>query len=88
MDTNTASREKAEEMGVDFDRIYKTEDLAPGKQIIFAATGVTAGNLLQGVRFFGDGIRTSSLVLTLKSRQVQFIDTVRVEPRENVTVRF
>jgi len=88
VDTNTASREKAEEMGVDFDRIYKTEDLAPGKQIIFAATGVTAGNLLQGVRFFGHGIRTSSLVLTLKSRQVQFIDTVRVEPRENVTVRF
>jgi fructose-1,6-bisphosphatase II len=88
VDTNTASREKAEAMGVDFGRIYKTDDLAPGKQIIFAATGVTTGNLLQGVRFFGHGIRTSSLILTHQSRQVQFIDTVRVDRRDRVTVRF
>ncbi len=88
VDTNTASREKAEEMGVDFGRIYMTEDLAPGRQIIFAATGVTTGNLLQGVRFFGHGIRTSSLILTHTTRQVQFIDTVRVDQRDGVTVRF
>ena len=88
VDTNTATREKAEAMGVDFGRIYKTDDLAPGKQIIFAATGVTTGNLLQGVRFFGHGIRTSSLILTHQSRQVQFIDTVRVDKRDGVTVRF
>jgi fructose-1,6-bisphosphatase class II len=88
VDTNTASREKAEEMGVDFDRIYRTEDLAPGRQIIFAATGVTTGNLLAGVRFFGHGIRTSSLILTHTTRQVQFIDTVRVDQRDGVTVRF
>ncbi|MBK8726783.1 MAG: class II fructose-bisphosphatase [Holophagaceae bacterium] len=88
VDTNTASREKAEEMGVDFGRIYRTEDLAPGRQIIFAATGVTTGNLLAGVRFFGHGIRTSSLILTYGTRQVQFIDTVRVDKRDGVTVRF
>ncbi len=88
VDTNTASREKAEEMGVDFGRIYGTDDLAPGRQIIFAATGVTTGNLLQGVRFFGHGIRTSSLILTHMHRQVQFIDTVRVDDRDGVTVRF
>ena len=88
VDTNTATREKAEAMGVDFGRIYKTDDLAPGKQIIFAATGVTTGNLLQGVRFFGHGIRTSSLILTHQARQVQFIDTVRVDKRDGVTVRF
>ncbi len=88
VDTNTASREKAEEMGVDFGRVYGTDDLAPGKQIIFAATGVTTGNLLQGVRFFGHGIRTSSLILTHLNRQVQFIDTVRVDERDGVTVRF
>jgi fructose-1,6-bisphosphatase II len=88
VDTNTASREKAEEMGVDFGRIYMTEDLAPGRQIIFAATGVTTGNLLSGVRFFGHGIRTSSLILTHTSRQVQFVDTVRVDERDGVTIRF
>ncbi|MFN8012321.1 MAG: class II fructose-bisphosphatase [Holophagaceae bacterium] len=88
VDTNTASREKAEEMGVDFGRVYKTDDLAPGRQIIFAATGVTTGNLLQGVRFFGHGIRTSSLILTHATRQVQFVDTVRVDDRDGVTVRF
>ncbi len=88
VDTNTATREKAEAMGVDFGRIYRTEDLAPGRQIIFAATGVTTGNLLQGVRFFGHGIRTSSLILTYGTRQVQFIDTVRVDQRDGVTVRF
>jgi fructose-1,6-bisphosphatase class II len=88
VDTNTASREKAEEMGVDFGRIYMTDDLAPGRQIIFAATGVTTGNLLQGVRFFGHGIRTSSLILTHTSRQVQFVDTVRVDERDGVTIRF
>ncbi len=88
VDTNTASREKAESMGVDFDRIYKTEDLAPGEHIIFAAAGVTNGNLLKGVRFFGHGVRTSSLILNYSPRRVRFIDTVHMEPGENVTVRF
>ena len=88
VDTNTATREKAESMGVDFGRIYKTEDLAPGEHIIFAAAGVTNGNLLKGVRFFGDGVRTSSLILNYSPRRVRFIDTVHMETGENVTVRF
>ncbi|HEX9010148.1 MAG TPA: class II fructose-bisphosphatase [Holophagaceae bacterium] len=88
VDTNTASREKAEEMGVDFGRIYFTEDLCPGNQIVFAACGVTSGNLLQGVRHFGHGIRTQSLVLTYRDRKVHFIDTVHMKEGEKVTVRF
>jgi len=88
VDTNTASREKAEDMGVDFGRIYKTEDLAPGEHIIFAACGVTSGNLLKGVRFFGDGVRTSSLILNYSPRRVRFIETVHIEPGEDVWVRF
>ena len=88
VDTNTASQEKAEAMGVDFKKVYRTEDLAPGKHIVFAAAGVTSGNLLQGVQFFGHGTRTSSLVLTHSSRMVRFIDPVRVEEGEGVTVRF
>lgn len=88
VDTNTASREKAESMGVDFGRIYSTDDLAPGQHIVFAACGVTKGNLLEGVRMFGHGIRTSTLLLTYSSRQVRFVDTVFVTTGDNVTVRF
>jgi fructose-1,6-bisphosphatase class II len=88
VDTNTASREKAEAMGVDFNRIYFTDDLCPGNEIVFAACGVTAGNLLDGVRHFGHGVRTSSLILTYGSRQVRFIDTVHIKEGESVTVRF
>ena len=88
VDTNTASKEKAEAMGVDFGRIYKTDDLAPGEHIIFAACGVTKGSLLDGVHFFGEGIRTSSLILNRQPRQVRFIDTVHVAEGERITVRF
>jgi fructose-1,6-bisphosphatase/sedoheptulose 1,7-bisphosphatase-like protein len=82
-------KERAAKMGIkDPSRIYKTEDLAPGKQIIFAATGVTGGNLLQGVRFFADGTRTQSLVMTLAAAKVRFIDTVHVERRPDIQIRF
>ncbi len=81
--------ERLAKMGVkDLKRIYDTEDLAPGKKIIFACTGVTDGNLLRGVRFFGEGIRTHSLVMTLDQRQVRFIDTVHLDKRPDVKVRF
>jgi fructose-1,6-bisphosphatase II len=81
--------ERMEKMGIkDPKRIYDTEDLAPGKKIIFACTGVTEGNILRGVRFFGEGIRTHSLILTLDQRQVRFVDTVHLEKRPDVKVRF
>ncbi len=81
--------ERLAKMGIkDAKRIYDTDDLAPGKKIIFACTGVTDGNLLRGVRFFGEGIRTHSLVMTLEQRQVRFIDTVHLEKRPDIKVRF
>jgi len=81
--------ERLAKMGItDCKRIYETEDLAPGKQIVFACTAVTDGNLLRGVRFFGDGIRTHSLVMRLEDRQVRFIDAVHLEKRPDVKVRF
>src|SRR5213082_2266680 len=50
--------ERCRAMGItNFKRIYKSRDLAPGQDIIFAATGVTDGTLMKGVRFFGDGVR-------------------------------
>src|SRR5437764_9046761 len=81
--------ERLTKMGVkDTKRIYDTEDLAPGKKMIFACTGVTDGNLLKGVRFFGEGVRTSSMILTLDERQVRFIDSVHLEKRADIKVRF
>ena len=81
--------ERLAKMGVKYTkRIYDTEDLAPGKKMIFACTGVTDGNLLKGVRFFGEGIRTSSMILTLDERQVRFIDSVHLEKRPDIKVRF
>src|SRR6266851_532119 len=81
--------ERLAKMGVkDLKRVYDTEDLAPGKKMIFACTGVTDGNLLKGVRFFGEGVRTSSMILTLDERQVRFIDSVHLEKRPDIKVRF
>jgi fructose-1,6-bisphosphatase II / sedoheptulose-1,7-bisphosphatase len=82
-------QERLAQMGVtDAKKIYRTEELAPGKKIIFACTGVTAGSILNGVRFFGEGIRTHSLVLTYDDRQVRFIDSVHLYKRPDVKVRF
>jgi fructose-1,6-bisphosphatase class II len=80
--------ERMKDMGItDPKRIYTADELAPGKNIIFAATGVTDGTLLKGVRFFGDGVRTTSLVMKLSNRKVRFIETVHLEHRPDVKVR-
>jgi fructose-1,6-bisphosphatase class II len=76
-------------MGItDFKRIYTSKDLASGSSIIFAATGVTDGTLMRGVRFFGDGTRTSSVVMQSDPPRVRFIDTIHVEQSRMVRVRF
>jgi fructose-1,6-bisphosphatase II len=70
---------RVEKMGIrDPKRVYTARDLAPGQQIIFAACGVTEGALLHGVRFFGEGCRTHSLMMTYSSRKVRFVDTVHM----------
>jgi fructose-1,6-bisphosphatase II len=76
-------------MGItDFSRIYTSGDLAPGGDLIFAATGVTDGTLMKGVRFFGDGVRTSSLIMQSEPLRIRFIDTIHVEQAGTVKVRF
>jgi fructose-1,6-bisphosphatase II len=76
-------RERARRMGIDDEhRVYRTEDLASGENFVFAATGVTSGELLQGVRFFGGGARTHSLVMGYQTKQVRFVDTVHMFDRE------
>ena len=81
--------ERVARMGIrDPKKIYDTKDLAPGKNIIFAATGVTGGALLEGVRFFGEGTRTNSLVMTLETGTVRFVDSIHLAKRPDVKVRF
>ncbi|MGA8029746.1 MAG: class II fructose-bisphosphatase [Bryobacteraceae bacterium] len=59
-------------------RIYTAGDLAMGSHIVFVACGVTDGALLRGVRFFGEGYRTHTLLMTSSNNTVQFIDTVHM----------
>jgi fructose-1,6-bisphosphatase II len=81
---NPEERERGARMGHgDEGRVYRTEDLAPGENIVFAATGVTAGDLLNGVKFFGGGARTHSLVMAYQTKQVRFVDTVHMFDRDS-----
>jgi fructose-1,6-bisphosphatase class II len=82
--------ERCRKMGIeDFRRIYSSEDLAAGEAITFAATGVTDGTLMKGVRFFGHGTRTSSIVMQTNPHQIRFIDTIHVTDRgDDLRIRF
>src|SRR5436190_15109102 len=81
--------ERSRKMGIsDPKRIYRSKDLASGDGIIFAATGVTDGSLMRGVRFFGDGVRTSSIVMQSDPARIRFIDTIHVEQKKMVRIRF
>jgi fructose-1,6-bisphosphatase class II len=81
--------ERCRAMGIkDLKKIYKSRDLAPGKDIIFAATGVTEGSLMKGVRFFGDGIRTSSMIMQNNPHRIRFIDSIHVTSKKDVKIRF
>ncbi len=87
---NEDEKKRAKEMGMDLseDKVYTTDDLAPGNNIIFVATGVTKGDILNGVSFFGGGARTHSLILSSKTKQIRFVDTVHVLDRvAKITLR-
>ncbi|MFC4619878.1 class II fructose-bisphosphatase [Camelliibacillus cellulosilyticus] len=72
---NQAEKERCEKMGIgDVSRILRMEDLVKGDDAIFAATGVTDGELLKGVRFSGLKGTTHSVVMRAKSGTVRFIN--------------
>ncbi len=73
-----AERERLREMGGDENKIYHTDELAPGNEIVFAATGITDGDILEGVRFFGGGARTHTVAMGHSTRVVRFIDTIHL----------
>ena len=70
-------------MGIDpsEERVYTTDGSGAGRDVVFSATGVTEGDLLNGVRFFGGGARTHSLVMGYQAKQVRFVDTVHMFDR-------
>jgi fructose-1,6-bisphosphatase II len=72
---NKEEMERAKTMGVDdVNKVYRLEDLARS-DVMFAATGVTFGDFLRGVRFFSGGANTYSVVMRSKSRTIRYIDT-------------
>jgi fructose-1,6-bisphosphatase II len=88
--TKPEHEERSRAMGItDFKRIYSSSDLASGASITFVATGVTDGTLMKGVRFFGDGTRTSSIVMQNQPHQIRFIDTIHVQRTDDdLRIRF
>ncbi len=71
---NDAEREAAIAQGYDLDRVLTTDDLVRSEDCFFAATGITDGELLRGVRFFPGGATTQSLVMRARSGTVRMID--------------
>jgi fructose-1,6-bisphosphatase II len=72
---NQEEIERAKKMGItDVNRVYQLEELAGGQDVMFAATGVTNGDFLKGVRFFGGGATTHSVVMRSKSGTIRTIE--------------
>jgi fructose-1,6-bisphosphatase II len=66
-------REKLEADGIDINQVLQTNDLVRGDDVSFAATGITSGELLEGVRYFGWGARTSSVMMRSHSGTIRYI---------------
>jgi fructose-1,6-bisphosphatase class II len=87
--TKPEHEERCRQMGItDFKKVYRSTDLASGNRIVFAATGVTDGTLMRGVRFFGDGTRTTSVLMQTQPHQIRFIDSIQVNTSPAVKIRF
>lgn len=85
---NADERARMDAASVEEGRAYTTHDLAPGSQIVFAATGITDGDLLRGVKFFGGGARTHTVSMGLRSRVIRLSDAVHLlEPGARALVQ-
>ena len=72
-------------MGItDPDKVYDANELASGETVLFAACGITSGNLMQGVRFFHGGSRTQSLVISSQSKTARFVDTIHMNEQPKI----
>jgi fructose-1,6-bisphosphatase II len=85
---NDEERARLEEAGLDAARVRTTEDLVSGEEVFFAATGITDGSLLPGVRYHRDGATTFSMVMRSRSGTVRSIEAHhRFEKLERFTGR-
>lgn len=87
---NNEERDRLISMGGNPDKVYTHKELASGKTIIFSATGVTDGDLLKGVKFFGGGARTQSLVISMQEDGLlrrDFLDTTYGFDKEEIELR-
>jgi len=83
--TREGNIQRLKEMGItDPDKVYSAEELASGQTVLFAATGITPGALMEGVRFFTGGVRTSTLVISTQSRTARFVDTIHLTGQPKV----
>ncbi len=80
---NEEERKTAEASGYDCSRVLTTDDLVRGDDVFFAATGVTDGELLRGVRYDAYGARSHSLVMRSRSGTIRYIDTHHRHDRIN-----
>jgi len=71
---NQQEVERAQDMGIkDMDKKYSIEELAGG-EVMFAATGVTDGDYLEGIHFSADGATSQSIVMRSKTRTIRVIN--------------
>ncbi len=73
---NDDERDRAVDQGYDLDRVLTTNDLVSGEDVFFACTGVTDGDLVNGVRYRGDSARTQSVVMRSRSGTVRIVDAI------------
>lgn len=85
---NESDATRARQMGIaDVNKVLTIDDLVSGKDVIFAATAITQGDLLNGVRYFGGGVRTHSLVMRRSSGTVRFIDAIHTYDRTPLFIK-
>ncbi|QLE55115.1 class II fructose-bisphosphatase [Nostoc sp. TCL26-01] len=78
-ESKQANLDRLKSMNInDPDKVYDAHELASGETVLFAASGITSGNLMQGVRFFHGGARTQSLVISSQSKTARFVDTIHM----------
>ncbi len=70
---NEQEREKLKGDGIDLEQVFRTDDLVKGNDVSFAATGITSGELIDGIQYFGWGARTSSIMMRSRSGTVRYI---------------
>ena len=77
--TKEGNAQRLKDMGIaDPDKAFDAHELASGNTVLFAASGITTGTLMEGVRFFHGGARTQSLVISSQSKTVRFVDTIHM----------